>query len=106
VSAGGILVGEIGRFERQHPVFGQGFVLGMAAKIDGKGGCENLVAGLKAGYLLTGGFNLPGQFHPQDRAFGFAPLLLVAAHPAGRIPCKQWLSLSYRLHLLLNLVQD
>ena len=88
MSPGGLLVGELGRFERQRPVFGQGFVLGMAPKIDGEGGCENRVAGLKTGYLLTDGFNLPGQFHPQDRAFGSAPLLAAAAHPVGRIPFK------------------
>ena len=40
---GGLLVGEIGRFERQHPIFGQAFVLSMSAKIDGEGGGENRV---------------------------------------------------------------
>ena len=70
---GGLLVGEIGRFERQHPVFGQAFVLGIAAKIDGEGGGENRVAGFEAGHLPADGFNFPGQFHPQDRAFGSAP---------------------------------
>jgi hypothetical protein len=37
-----------GRFERQHPVFGQAFVLGMASKIDGEGGGENLVTSLES----------------------------------------------------------
>ena len=37
-----------GRFERQHLVFGQAFVLGMASKIDGEGGGENLVTSLES----------------------------------------------------------
>ena len=69
----GLLEGEIGRFERQHPVFGQAFVFGVAAEIDGEGGGEDRVAGLEAGHLLADRFDLPGQLHAQDVTPGSAP---------------------------------
>jgi len=65
-------MGEICWLDGDHPVFGQTFVLCVPAKIDGKGGCKNRVAWLEAGHLPANRFNFPGQFHPQDRAFGSA----------------------------------
>ena len=68
-----LLVGEIGWFDRDHPVFEQAFIFGMTAEIDGEGGGENWVARLEASHLLANRFNFASQFHSQNGTLGTAP---------------------------------
>ena len=52
-NGGGFLIGYIGRFYGQHPVFRQTFVLGISAKIHREGRCKNLVTSLESCHILA-----------------------------------------------------
>ncbi len=64
-NGGGFLPGRVGRFYRQHPVFGYADVLGMSAK-SGFGRSKNLVTFFESFYISACSFNFPGQINPQD----------------------------------------
>ena len=57
----------------QHPVFGQAFVLSVAAKADGEGGGKHWVTGFEADHFCADGFNFPGQFHAPNGMLGMVP---------------------------------
>ena len=69
---GGLVIGQVGRFERHCPGFGQAEILGIGAHLHPEVG-KHLVAGFEFPDVLADRFDFPGQFTAQDVDFGLVP---------------------------------